>query len=153
MKIRSGFVSNSSSSSFVVVGKKLDIRDINFKMIKEKCIIAMGGELSDGDDVFQIQTPEELAFLKALDNLESDYYFTFIEAYVYNVDDMEGEIDAEKLPKTGKIKFYSGFQDQNSSECLDDLKRRYDPDGNATKVMQRYLRAKKINKLEKTNKT
>ena len=152
MKIRAGFVSNSSSSSFIIIGKGLDIRDVTSKMIEEKEIIAMGGDVYEGEDVFQISNVEELAFLKALKNLNTGVSFTIVDSLLYETNDCCGSIDVEKFPKTGKINFYTGNVDHSASDSIETLKERYDEDGKVEKVMQRYLRAKKINKIRKWKK-
>jgi hypothetical protein len=147
MKIRSGFVSNSSSSSFLVIGKEMDIKNITISMVKNKRIIAMGPEFIEGDDVFQINTIEELAFLKALNNLGDDR-FSIMDACVFSSEEVEGEIDVKNLPDSGKVKYITGWRDYSSSKDINILKDRYDTNGKVSIIMQRYLRAKKINKLE-----
>jgi len=52
MKIRTNFVSNSSSSSFVAVGIELDIEQITKDMINDSgYLVAIGTELWEGTDI------------------------------------------------------------------------------------------------------
>ncbi|NPV13109.1 MAG: hypothetical protein HPY57_15185 [Ignavibacteria bacterium] len=57
MKIRSGFVSNSSSSSFLLVGTKVDIKDI--KNLNNHYVV-VGPTLGEGLDVFDLDDYEKL---------------------------------------------------------------------------------------------
>ena len=148
MKIRNGFVSNSSSSSFLILGNNIDILDVTSSMIKEKQIYFLGKYLNEGRDIFQIKKIEELAFLKALSKECSDIFF--IDAFAIGHSDFEGEINVDKLPKTGKVKYYNTDRDYNSSDSLSDLKERYDNYGKISVAMQVYLRATKIRKIEKS---
>jgi len=159
MKIRQGFVSNSSSSSFLIFGNKIDISKVTLNMIKKNNIYAIGDDaLPDGDDVFQIRTIEELAFLKALDDL-GESHFLFVDSYIMKTDydehdeDFFGEIDVTKLPKTGKVKYFQGEKDNRSSKCIEDLKSQYDEYDKVTNKMQKYLRASKIKKINKIEKS
>lgn len=107
MKIRQGFVSNSSSSSFIVFGRNIDIKDITPSIIKEKEIICLGKELSDGQDIFYIENIDMLAFLKALNELGRDieYDMEFIEVYsVGGFDEYSGELDLTNLTTKKMIK-------------------------------------------------
>jgi hypothetical protein len=122
-------------------------------MINKKKIIALGKHLDEGQDVFQISTVEDLAFLKALNKIEYENTFMFMDAFVFGDGDYGGgEIDAEKLPKSGKLKYLVGMRDYNSSDNMSLLKERYDEYGDISNEMQKYLRSKKIKKIENENK-
>jgi len=151
MKIRNGFVSNSSSSSFLIIGKQIDIKDVSLNLIKKKDIYALGsGYLNGGQDVFKIRNVEQLAFLKALYDVGDTSTFFVWDTCYFGIDE-SGDIDKSKLPD-GKVEFYSGMVDHHSSHDIEDLKSRYDNGGDITRFMQKYLRSKKINEIEKKNK-
>lgn len=64
MKYRMGFVSNSSSSSFVILGEKIDdFEYITPILVKSGKIWVEGAEFGEGYDVFQL-TPEIYKELK-----------------------------------------------------------------------------------------
>ena len=60
MKIRDGFVSNSSSSSFIVNAHKVGFNDIK---INDNRYFAIGRELSDGVDIIRVHSELEIAML------------------------------------------------------------------------------------------
>ena len=78
-------------------------------------------------------------------------YFDFFDAFTYNITEYgNGEIDFSNSPKTGILKYFTGFRDYKFSDDLNKLKNRYDEYDEFEHGMQKYLRSKKINKIEKS---
>ena len=120
-KFRIGFVSNSSSSSFVIVGT-----EVNFNKIQEKGkeIMVLGKSLGDGQDYFQL-TAEIYDYLSArkelLDNSDLKFYHVISEG------EFELEIDRKTLLNgPAKIKIISAQIDYHQTETLEQFKERYE---------------------------
>ena len=64
MKIRQGFVSNSSSSSFIIFGKSIYTKNITPELIKEKRIYACSDDGWDGTEFFVINQKMFDMFMK-----------------------------------------------------------------------------------------
>ena len=119
MKIRNGFVSNSSSSSFVCIGKNINANDITDDMLKNKDIEIMcigKHHICDGQDVFRLQDISLFKFIKEY-GLVYDFRYmncckVIFEAYEYNT-----TIELEK----GKYNFVSGEADMHSSCTIQGL--------------------------------
>jgi hypothetical protein len=78
MKIRQGFVSNSSSSSFIAVCNKLDYHEITQKDIDSGMIWAIGYELNEGSDIFEV---EDMFALHILNDIDIDFYKIYKRGY------------------------------------------------------------------------
>ena len=125
MKIRSNYVSNSSSSSFIVIGKDVgNIYSNNIELdFKNKQYVMLGKELYDGTDYIEL-TPE---------------LFDWINKRKYDLDWGNGSIievissgkntwseDFIKIPDNLTSAYaWSIDADQNSSETIEDLDKRY----------------------------
>lgn len=79
MKIRTGFISNSSSSSFVI--SLDDISGRQLKMIENHIEIAKGlrGFDTDGDEQWHIYTDEYFVYGRTfMDNFDMDCFLTSV---------------------------------------------------------------------------
>lgn len=142
---------NNDSNSFLLIGSELDINKVTIKMIKNYNIVAIGDYLNNGLDFFKIDTDEKLAFIKSYIKYYNDREYFKIYKYYHIGDINNGVIDTKKIPRNVSISYYSGFMDDYPSNSLLDLKNRYDPYDKLEKLMQPYLRYKKIQNLKNKN--
>lgn len=143
MKIRDGFISNSSSSSFMVtVEDKSKVLQDTYEVVAflkanpEKDLMIIGPSLSEGLDVF---VPDKAMKKFILDNssvilsqcpgfiglvdyqvLGDDHPLDYVPGRYYDVDSFVLPFDAKK-----GTAFISLLKDYKASETVEDLKRRY----------------------------
>ena len=127
MKIRSGFVSNSSSSSFAIAGIYIGNFNNIDKIIFDntKTYIMLGNYLEEGKDIIYLNEKLIKFFIDNKDNInveDGDIYLLLDIAY-----DDEFELNIAELITAGytKIKIINGTADQNSSRSIEDIKRNY----------------------------
>ena len=158
MKIRQGFVSNSSSSSFMLIGKKVNIMEVSNSDIEDKTFVTIGKPMGDGSDIFYIDTIQMLWFVKTAQKIDFniDWFdgFDVYETFEPNHrTEEEIKFNSKDLPE-GELTASSWWMDYSSSKTVGDLfdKYFYDNETNLKEfdtVYARYQRKQKLNNIEK----
>jgi hypothetical protein len=148
MKIRTGFVSNSSSSSFVAIAREVNISDIKIEDIVNKQYVSFGSYLSEGIDIIRINDENMLKFFKLFPSFDNDYdnsNFTFYEII------SEDTIKKEMLEDGVEYIVLSDEKDQHSTYDFADLISKYstiDPN-KAEEIINKMFRERKLERILK----
>lgn len=149
MKIRNGFVSNSSSSSFIAIAREVNIDDISVKDIRNKKYYTFGKNLSDGVDLIDITSEDMLKFFQFVKGWEGYWKKEFIPFKFYEIikEASEDSIHFSKKDlNDDEYVIISDDIDYHSSETLDDLLENYCEE-NKNKILQKINRNKKLGRI------
>jgi len=121
MKKRLGFVSNSSSSSFIVIGREINqdeineenVNDIVFESIIDGEYGQLGGEF---DSMEMFNAYKEFVENKKDSHHDTSYYLAKVRSFEY-----AGEIDINPTDIEEGSKAYFGTCDQFVISCLNDM--------------------------------
>lgn len=126
MKIRNGFVSNSSSSSFAILGRLIpmsELKKLTLKDIKSMDLrVTTDAEGGEGEVICTIKDEKFLAHL-----LKNNHIREAFEVYAECWETTK-QFDVNVLPKKGKITFFVTNADQSNVSSIEEWKDYYGQD-------------------------
>ncbi len=124
MKVRSDFVTNSSSSSYTIAYTKVD--DISSVSLADGNLYFLGDWLCEGRDFFKIESEEILNLIK---EAEQNPGCSWCDINIINVLELkhgsELVIDPKNLPSDSPFKVMSSEVDYHTSDNVERFKNRY----------------------------
>lgn len=124
MKVRNGFVSNSSSSSFIASAIELNIEDITKDMLSSQ-IIAVGKDLCEGTDIISINDIFKLKFFKIFNEYEFEFYEIISSELEFYGSDEERDLILKKSEWKPNYVELDLEMDHSPSSSLETLFERY----------------------------
>lgn len=130
VRIRTAFVSNSSSSSFIIVGKEIDLDDL-FLYDCERDVYVLGTELYEGQDVFalNVEMIQELRGASQEELQRFRQWRLIVDMYEREDIDYDGEI----------IKINVGAVPEGGWMIVATAQRDMYPTSTVEKFIERYL--------------